>query len=186
MNKIKIIALIGEAGSGKDFLLHQVQAAHPEYHTIISVTTRPLRSNETPGQDYHFVDKDTFFEMCDNGDMLEFTSFNGWYYGTALQSIDVERVNIGVFNPAGVDHLLLNNNVDVQVFYVRAPERERLLRQLQRDENVNVKEVLRRFQTDLKDFSDLNFHYTNINNSSLSSVSESVARIVWAESSNQT
>ena len=39
----KIVALFGEAGTGKDFMLNKVLAAKPEYHGIISCTTRPMR-----------------------------------------------------------------------------------------------------------------------------------------------
>ena len=36
MNKYKIIALIGEAGSGKDTLLKEILKEYPNLHEIIS------------------------------------------------------------------------------------------------------------------------------------------------------
>ena len=59
---IKIIALIGKSGAGKDTLLKRVLAKHPEYNNLISYTTRPPRSNEVHGRDYYFIDVPTFEE----------------------------------------------------------------------------------------------------------------------------
>ena len=38
--------------------------------------------------------------------MLEYTVFNNWMYGTTYSSLDPNLVNIGVFNPAGIESLL--------------------------------------------------------------------------------
>lgn len=35
--------------------------------------------------------------------MLESTRFNGWNYGSALSGFSVDKVNIGVFNPDGIN-----------------------------------------------------------------------------------
>ena len=42
----KIIALIGEAGSGKDSIMKRVLAIEPSLHEIISCTSREPRENE--------------------------------------------------------------------------------------------------------------------------------------------
>ena len=52
---IKIIALFGEAGVGKDALQNFILKKHPGYNKLISYTTRPKRDNETEGQDYYFI-----------------------------------------------------------------------------------------------------------------------------------
>lgn len=45
-------------------------------------------------------------------------------------------------------------NIDLKVFYLQVSEKTRLIRQLSREENPNVREILRRFSTDLDDFDD--------------------------------
>lgn len=55
MDKIKIIALCGKAGAGKDFLLNRICANHPEFYKIVSNTTRPIREGEKDGISYHFL-----------------------------------------------------------------------------------------------------------------------------------
>ena len=42
----KVIALIGEAGSGKDTMLKEVLKLNPNFNEIISCTTRPIREGE--------------------------------------------------------------------------------------------------------------------------------------------
>lgn len=45
----RIIAIMGEAGSGKDFLLEKLIKNKELFHKIIPCTTRPLRENEVNG-----------------------------------------------------------------------------------------------------------------------------------------
>jgi hypothetical protein len=59
--------------------------------------------------------------------MLESTMFNNWYYGTSKDSIDEDKINIGVFNPAGITRLLQNEEVDLMVVYIYRPAKLRLL-----------------------------------------------------------
>lgn len=57
-DKYRIIALIGESGSGKDHLLKALTNSHPEYNKIINYTSRPQRDKEINGVNYHFVTED--------------------------------------------------------------------------------------------------------------------------------
>ncbi len=151
-----IITLMGKAGAGKDTLLNKICDEHPEYHKIISCTTRPMRENEKNGQDYHFLSHEDFIQKVLNGDMLEATEFNGWHYGTTKSSL-IDGINIGVFNPEGYDCLTQFpiNDICIIGFYIKCNDKERLLRQLNREQNPNVKEIIRRYNTDEADFFEL-------------------------------
>lgn len=148
-----IVALMGKAGAGKDTLLNKICAEYPEYHKIVSCTTRPMRDNEKEGEDYHFLSVSQFIEKVMNGDMLEATEFNGWHYGTMKSSL-IDGINIGVFNPEGYDCLTQIPMKDVKIIgiYIRCNDKERLIRQLNREFEPNVKEIIRRYQTDEDDF----------------------------------
>ena len=177
MQKIKIVALIGEAGSGKDFLLRCAREQYPEFHEIISCTTRPKRMGEVEGRNYYFLENQNFIDKVANLEMLEYTEFNGWYYGTMLSALKPDQVNIGVFNPAGIKRLLKREDIDLKVFYVRAPAKTRLMRQLQREDDPNVDEVVRRYQTDKADFEKLPFEYIDLNNITQSDVTKAMELI---------
>lgn len=161
----KIIALMGEAGAGKDTLMQEVLKMRPDFHEIISCTTRPIREGEAHGVNYYYYTVEQFGNKVLDGEMLECTVFNDWFYGTSFDSVrSGDIINIGVFNPTGVESLLERPDCDVCVFWVKTNDKTRLLRQLNREENPNVQEIIRRFSADYNDFSDIDFNYSDIYN----------------------
>jgi guanylate kinase len=155
MKKYKIIAVMGQAGAGKDSFVNTLledtrfkDIAKP----IISCTTRPIREHEQDGVNYHYLTNEEFAEQVVNGEMLEATVFNNWCYGTSTKNLDEDALNIGVFNPEGVEILQGSNNIDLTVVYILANDKVRLLRQLNREENPDCNEIVRRFGADKKDF----------------------------------
>ena len=176
----KVIAICGKAGSGKDTIMKKVLAARPSgnLHEIVSHTTRPVRQGEQNGINYHFCSNEEFAELVANGKMLESTCFNNWFYGTSLAGLDENKINIGVFNPAGIDALDRNPDVDCWVYYILATPKTRLLRQLNREENPDVFEIIRRFQTDNEDFSHIKFTFESLENETKGDMEEAVKTIV--------
>lgn len=174
----KIIAIMGEAGTGKDTLMQRVLTADPALHEIISCTTRPKREGEYEGVNYFYYTPEQFGQKVLNDEMLECTSFNGWFYGTSYESVRSDCINIGVFNPTGVDSLLARPDVDTMVFYVRTGDKTRLLRQLNRENNPDVNEIIRRFKTDTIDFSDLDFEYYELINETQEDLDNNVQEIL--------
>lgn len=154
MKKYKIIAVMGQAGAGKDSFVHALIAGNyfPGAKEIVSCTTRPIREHEVDGVNYHYLTNEEFADQVVNGDMLEATVFNNWCYGTSIKNLDENALNIGVFNPEGVEILQESNNIDLTVVYILAGDKVRLLRQLNREENPDCNEIVRRFGTDKKDF----------------------------------
>lgn len=156
MRKYKIIALIGKSGAGKDKIMRECLKANPALHEIISCTTRLPRDKEVDGVNYHFISAETFAEMLLKNEMLEASVFNNWCYGTPISSLSLDDINIGVFNPTGIENLQLHKNIiDLTVYYVYVSDKERIIRQLNREENPNIKEIFRRYNTDEEDFYDL-------------------------------
>lgn len=153
MSKYQVIALVGKAGAGKDTIQRATCTAHPlMFNPIVSCTTRPMREKEVQGVDYHFTSLEDFTRNVLNGTMLEATEFRGWFYGTPESSLAKDKINIGVFNPAGVEALLEDPRLDVFVIEVLVNDKTRLLRCLNRENKPDCTEVCRRFLTDEKDF----------------------------------
>jgi len=92
------------SGSGKSTLVAQVRSLVSGLDFSISYTTRPPRGSETDGREYHFTQRDTFEQMVENGEFLEWASVFGNYYGTAFSALEHARA-------AGKDLLL---DIDVQ------------------------------------------------------------------------
>ena len=152
-----VIALIGEAGSGKDTLMRKLVEANPQLNEVVSYTTRPPREGEVDGVNYHFVTGEEFGELVVAGKMFEASCFNDWFYGTGVDSLKEDKLNIGVFNPEGIESLMQHNNVNLTVIRVWASDKNRLIRQLNREEFPDVDEIIRRYKADREDFDVLNF-----------------------------
>ena len=174
----KIIALIGEAGSGKDRLMQEILKVRPDFHEIISCTTRPKRENETEGVNYFYLTPEQFGERVLADEMLECTTFRDWFYGTSYESVRSDCVNIGVFNPTGVESLIARSDVDVKIFRVRARDKTRLLRQLNREEDPDVQEIVRRYSADWIDFAELDAPYIEIQNEVAADLQSGVKQIL--------
>lgn len=99
--------------------------------------------------------------MIQKNQLLEYTCFNGWYYGTYINELKPNKINIGVFNPQGIRNLLKNidDNFEVLPVWIQASDKHRLLRSLKREFSPDCTEICRRFLADKKDFSNIEFDY---------------------------
>ena len=175
----KIIALIGEAGCGKDTILKEVLAAAPTaFNEIISCTTRPPREGEVDGVNYFFIDAEEFAYKVLNYEMIEATSFNDWFYGTSYDTLRSDVPNIGVFNPDGIRALQGHPDIELTVYKIVCKDKTRLLRQLNRENDPNVDEIVRRYKTDKDDFFDLEFEYIELPNEAFANLEDAVKQIV--------
>jgi guanylate kinase len=99
-----LLLLAGPSGVGKSTLCDRLVAEVPGFERVITATTRPPRTNEINGRDYHFLTKEEFDRRLAAGDFLEWA----WVhkddrYGT-LKSAVLDRL----------PHTSLVANLDVQ------------------------------------------------------------------------
>lgn len=159
MNKYKIIAICGKSAVGKDtFLRYMIQ--QPNTHEVISCTTRPPREGEINGKNYYFISDYQFSVKEMRHEMLEVAGYRDWRYGTAIDSLDMNKTNVGVFNRKGIESLMNRDDIDLFVVMMIADSKTRLLRSLNREEFPDVNEIIRRYQADEKEWDNFhNFHF---------------------------
>lgn len=83
-----LIVISGPAGSGKGTMLKHIFDSKKhgrQFVYSVSATTRAPRPGEVDGVNYHFISREEFEERIARGDMLEYTSYCGNYYGTPLK-----------------------------------------------------------------------------------------------------
>lgn len=160
---IKVIAFFGPSSSEKDTLA-KILSKRSDVNEIISCTTRPKRDYEKEGIDYYFISTAEFGEKVINGTMLEATSFRDWFYGTPLESLKEDKINIGVFNKQGIECLLSDNRLEIIPVYIACEDKKRLMRSLERETNPDCEEICRRFLADKKDFESIDFEYLTFYN----------------------
>lgn len=152
--RIKLLAIMGKAGSGKDTILNKIISKKliPNAVPIVSCTTRPKRDYEEDGKNYHFLSREEFTQAIFNEEMLEAQEFNTWIYGTRKKDLNPNKINIGVYTPSGIYDLATTHEIDLCVFYILATDKTRMLRQLNREKDPDVHEIVRRFSADEWDF----------------------------------
>lgn len=162
----KIYVLMGKSASGKDTLFRAlVKDPRLDIKTVVGYTTRPIRSGEMQGREYHFVTQEELKNLEISGKVVEcrcYQTVHGpWYYFTADDGqIDLE---------GGQDYLMIDTldgylqlagyfgKESVVPLYIEVEDGLRLARALERErgqEQPKYKELCRRFLEDEEDFSE--------------------------------
>ena len=129
MAKGLVVILTGASSVGKGKIRDLLLADEDlKLFFSISETTRPRKENEVDGKDYYFVSYKQFAESVKNKELLEYTEFNGYYYGTPKAQVDFlvskgKNVLIEV-EAQGVGPIKLNIPDSVAFFVMPTSEEE--------------------------------------------------------------
>jgi guanylate kinase len=79
-----LVIISGPSGVGKDTIIEALQERghRPEYHYVVTCTTRSRRPGEIDGVSYNFVSPVEFAALRDAGQLLEANEVHGNWYGT--------------------------------------------------------------------------------------------------------
>ncbi len=108
-----IYIIVGASGSGKSTIEKEI-CNRVGYSKVVSYTTRPMRSGEKNGKDYHFINNETFDEMLKDGLFAEYDEYSqGRKYGTLKNDYISEENKVVVLTPNGLRQLKRNvHNMD--------------------------------------------------------------------------
>lgn len=98
-----LVCLCGRSGSGKT-TQSSLLKEHKGFKEIVSYTTRKRRHGEENGVDYNFVSMSEFKELIKSNKMLEYTMYDGNYYGTPSHDYKSENW-VAVVDMDGVKNL---------------------------------------------------------------------------------
>ena len=82
------IVISGPSGTGKTSVIKELCEGDTTLEFSISATTRPPRSDETNGVEYHFLDQTEFEDLIDRDGFLEWVKYGGHYYGTLKSTVE--------------------------------------------------------------------------------------------------
>lgn len=82
-----LIVVAAPSGAGKTSLVAELRKTKPALSLSVSHTTRPMRSGEQDGLNYHFVTQAQFRTMVDQGEFVEHAEVFGNYYGTSKKAL---------------------------------------------------------------------------------------------------
>ena len=87
-NQAQMFIVSAPSGAGKTSLVRRAIDELDELTVAVSHTTRDQRPAEQAGKDYHFVSKDTFEQMIDSDQFLEYADVFGNYYRTSMKAVN--------------------------------------------------------------------------------------------------
>ena len=82
-----LVVLSGPSGVGKDSVLRRLRELDQYWHFTVTATTRTQRLGEEDGEDYLFMDRDSFHQMVREGDFLECAQVYGNWYGVPKSQV---------------------------------------------------------------------------------------------------
>jgi len=171
----RIYCIMGKSSSGKDTIFKLLlEREDINLKTIVSYTTRPIRSHEKPGEEYNFVsvqEKDRLIEAGKVIEIRKYDTIHGpWFYFT---------VDDGSIDLANHDYLIIGTvesfvkireyygEDNVIPIYIEVDDGTRLTRALEREklqEHPKFEEMCRRYLADQQDFSPENLEKARITN----------------------
>lgn len=83
-----LVIVSSPSGAGKTTLTRRLLTEFDTIGFSVSYTTRPIRTGEVDGRDYHFVSPDTFEAMRERGEFAEYAIVHGNRYGTARGPVE--------------------------------------------------------------------------------------------------
>ncbi|HWT14234.1 MAG TPA: guanylate kinase [Patescibacteria group bacterium] len=132
------------SGSGKSTLVNALLAKEPGISLSISYTSRGPRPGEEDGKHYHFVSREKFEDMVNDGDFFEYALVHGDLKGTARQSV-VPLLNAGKdvlleIDYQGAQRVRAQVPAAVSIFILppSRPELERRLRTRAKDTEATI------------------------------------------------
>lgn len=158
----KLFVFMGKSAAGKDTLFQAVMKENEQLKTVVSYTTRPIRSGEQEGVEYHFVSEERLHELEKEGKVVEcrcYETVHGpWYYFT----VDDGQIDFATGDYCMISTLEGYEKIrdyygagQVSPVYIEIDDFTRIERSLAREKNQQtpcVSEVCRRFLADEQDF----------------------------------
>jgi guanylate kinase len=86
-----LFTIVAPSGAGKSSLVAALLSRRPHIKLSISTTTRTPRPGELSGREYHFVTREKFESLVQDGEFLEHAEVYGNLYGTSRKWIEETR-----------------------------------------------------------------------------------------------
>jgi guanylate kinase len=87
-NKVRMIIIAAPSGAGKSSFVERISVEIPRICDTITYTTRPMRAGESEAHPYHFVTRERFLELREQGFFVEWALVHENLYGTPMHQLE--------------------------------------------------------------------------------------------------
>ena len=164
-----MVILSSPSGVGKTTLTKKIQQKYHSFKISVSHTTRPPRTNEVDGVDYHFVSKDSFTKLINEGKFYEYAKIFENFYGTLKKDVDDTLLKNDIIfdiDWQGTKQLSKFKNLNlIKIYLITDNKKELKKRLIERNQNT-LEEVEKRFNSfdeDIKHWNDYDYIVINKN-----------------------
>jgi guanylate kinase len=130
----KLIVICAPSGTGKSTLINRLKDEYPELEWSVSCTTRPIRTGEINGKDYHFISKDIFEQQIKDDQFVEWAKVHSNYYGTSKvfvsRGLSEGRKMLFDLDVQGADSMKKIYGPEAKVIFIEPPSIEELEKRL--------------------------------------------------------
>ncbi len=177
--------LSSPSGAGKSTLSKLLLDAEPQMAMSVSVTTRPPRPGEVDGEHYHFISREEFERLRDEGGLLEWAEVFGNYYGSPRAPVE-EALAAGrdvLFDVdwQGAQQIAEKMGEDVVKVFILPPGAEVLHQRLQRRAQDPQEVIARRMAEAAREISHWPEYDYVVINDDLARAAEDIRAILRAE-----
>jgi len=178
-----MVVFSGPSGAGKGTVL-KILTEDSGYILSTSATTRPPRPGEVHGREYFFYSEEEFIKRRDNDELLEYTEYNGYYYGTPREYVEGQiasgKIIILEIEVTGAQQIKQKFGDSILIFMM-PPDKNELARRLISRMTQTQKSVLERLATADREVKNIvDYDYLVINDYVENAV-EKIRAIVTAE-----
>lgn len=180
-----LFVLSAPSGGGKSTILKRVMADLPGLVFSVSHTTRQPRPGEKNGQDYHFVDRDSFrkIQQQQPPGFLEWAEVHGNLYGTSRKEVD-NHLQIGNDVILDIDvqgAMQVMDAADPVTIFISPPSLEELEARLRRRGTESEEDLGLRLENATKELGFKERYTYLVINDKLQEAVESLRAIIIAE-----
>ena len=162
------MVLASPSGAGKSSISRAIFAQDPSISLSVSVTTRPKRTDELEGRDYHFIDVAEVHRMRDAGELLESADVHGNFYGTPRARVE-EKLSQGRDILFDIDYqgtlqLLDKVREDMVTIFILPPSIKELRKRLERraqDSKGTIEKRLKNARIEMDHFAEYDYVLVN-------------------------